>query len=99
MQFDENQQKDINDLMTRGFSHSLAEITIAAKSAGYKSAVDVGAGIVKILTGQEKGTKAEVAAQKKQLQDALGKLAGKSDPQSIQASISLKRQLSELNRL
>jgi hypothetical protein len=99
MQFNETQLKEVNDLMTRGFSQSIAEMTIAAKAAGYSKAVDVGAGIVKILTGQEKTSKVDVPAQKKRLQESLDKLAGKSDPTSIQQSISIKRQLSELNRL
>jgi hypothetical protein len=99
MQFNEGQQREVNDLMTRGFSQSLAEMTVAAKAAGYSKATDVGAGIVRILTGQEKGTKPDIAAQKKRLQESLDKLAGKSDPASIQQSISIKRQLSELNRL
>lgn len=96
MQFDENQQKEINDLMTRGFSQHLAEMTVAAKTAGYSEATDVGAGIVKILAGQEKGTKADVAAQKKKLQDELAGLEKASSPFDIQRRISIKRQLSEL---
>ncbi len=74
-------------------------MTVAAKAAGYLKATEVGAGIVRILSDQEKGTKADMAAQKKRLQESLDKLAGKFNPQSIQQSISIKQQLSELNRL
>jgi hypothetical protein len=99
MELTEQQKKEVISLIERGFPDGLATMAILAKGAGMTSAVDQAAGIVKVLTAGESRTKASIAAQKKQLTEALDKLSGKADPQSIQQLISIKRQLSELNKL
>jgi hypothetical protein len=99
MELSEQQKTEVNNLLERGFPQGLATMAVLAKGAGMTSAVDQAAGIVKALTAGESRTKASISAHKKQLTEALDKLGGKADPQSIQQSISIKRQLSELNRL
>ena len=98
MQFDETQKKEITDLMAKGFSQGLAETVTAAKAAGYSQAHDVGHGIVRVLTGQEKGASVDVAAERKRLQDQLAAVSGKPDHLSLQTAIGLRRKLAELNR-
>lgn len=97
MQFSDEQKTKINDLMTRGFSQQLAEMTIAAEIGGYKEAQSTAAGLVKALTGNEGKSKASVEVQRKKLQEQLAAVAGKPDHHSLMQSIAIKRELAALN--
>lgn len=97
MQFSDEQKTKINDLMTRGFSQQLAEMTVAAEQAGYSNAANVGAAVVKVLTAGESRSKVNVEAQRKKLQEQLAAVAGKPDHHSLMQSIAIKRELAALN--
>jgi hypothetical protein len=93
MEFSAEQKKTIDDLTKRGFSQSLAEVAVAAQSAGHAKAVEHIGEVVAALSMGANPTTAEIQQQRAAIQKEIKALAGKGDFPSIQRSIVLKRVL------
>jgi hypothetical protein len=98
VEFSAEEKVSIEHLVKGGFPEQMARVAIAAKKAGYKEAESETAAFVKVLSKGEGKSKVQTEEIKQRLQAGLAEVAGKGDFQSIQKSIALKRQLSNLDR-
>jgi hypothetical protein len=99
MEFSVEQKARIEKLESAGWPSALATNAVAAEGAGVKDAIESTAAFVKILSKGDDKTKAlDTEVVKKRLQAGLAELAGKSDFNSIQQSITLKNAISRLNK-
>jgi hypothetical protein len=99
MEFSQEQQTQVDRLVKSGFPEQLAKVAIVSKSAGLESAIDDVAAFVKAAMSTEEGkSKIDTEVVKKRLQAGLAEVAGKSDFNSIQKSITIKNALARLNK-
>jgi hypothetical protein len=89
------EKETVTDLQKKGFSEPMATVAVAAKRAGYDSAIEHVADVVKVLTTKNPN-EVDIQAARKRITAELAKLDGDRSLQSVQKRIQLKNALAKL---